>query len=122
MIEKWKNSVDKGKTFAALLTDLSKAFDCLPHDIIIAKLNAYGFSLSAARLMQSYLSNRKQRTKINTAYGSWEEILFGVPQGSILGPLTELFNIFICDLFSVMNKVNFASNANDNTPCYRKWC
>ena len=79
MIEKWKKSVDKGKTFAALPTDLSKAFDCLPHDLIIAKLNAYGFNLLAARLMQSYLSNRKQRTKINTAYISWEEILFGVP-------------------------------------------
>ena len=78
MIEKWKKSVDKGKTFAALLTDLSKAFDCLPHDLIIAKLNAYGFSLSATRPMQSYLCNRKQRTKINTAYSSWEEIFFGV--------------------------------------------
>ena len=78
MIEKWKKSVDKGKTFAALLTDLSKAFDCLPHDLIIAKLNAYGFSLSATRLMQSCLCNRKQRTKINTAYSSWEEIFFGV--------------------------------------------
>ena len=68
MIEKRKKSVDKGKSFAALLIGLSKAFDCLPHDLIIAKLNAYGFSLSAARLMQSYLSSRKQSTKINTAY------------------------------------------------------
>ena len=65
MIEKWRKSVDKGKTFASLLTDLSKAFDCFPHDLIIAKLNAYGFGLSAIRLMQSYLSNKKQRTKIN---------------------------------------------------------
>ena len=62
MIEKWKKSVDKGKTFGVLLTDLSKAFDCLSHDLIIAKLNAYGFSLSTARLMQSYLYTRTQRT------------------------------------------------------------
>ena len=70
MIEKWKESVDKGKDFAVLLTYLSKAFDCLPHDLIIAKLNAYRFSLSAVRLIQSYLSKRKQWTKINTAYSS----------------------------------------------------
>ena len=114
MIEKWKKYVDKGKNFAALLTDLSDAFDCLPHDLIIAQLNAYGFSLPAARLLQSYLCNRKQRTKINTTYSSWEEILFGVLQSSILGPL--LFNIFICDLFLILDKVNFASYADDNTP------
>ena len=63
MTEKWKKSVDSGKTFAALLTNLSKAFDYLLHNRIIAKLNAYGFSLSAARLMQSYLSNKKQKNK-----------------------------------------------------------
>ena len=60
MIEKWKNSVDKGKTFGALLTDLSKAFDCLPHTLIITKLNAYGFSLFASKLICNYLS---QKTK-----------------------------------------------------------
>ena len=112
-------SVNEGKTFAVLLTDLSKAFDCLSHDLITAKLDTYRFSLSTAMLMQSYLSSRKQRTKMNTAYSSCKEILLGVPQGSILGPL--MFNIFICDLFSIMNKVDFASYADDNTICYRKW-
>ena len=114
MIEKWKKSVDKGKAFGTLLSDLSKAFDCLPHDLIIAKLNAYGFSLSASKLIHNYLSHRKQRTKINSSQISWEEILFGVPQGSILGPF--LFNIFVCDFFLVMNHVEFASYADDNTP------
>ena len=63
MTKKWKKSVDKGKTFAALLTDLSETFDCLPRDLIIAKVDAYGYSLLAARLMQSYLCNRRTEIK-----------------------------------------------------------
>ena len=114
MLEKWKSSVDKGSSFGALLTDLSKAFHCLLHELLIAKLHAYGFSLNALRLVHSYLTNRKLRTKINTKYSSSEEILLGVPQESILGPL--LSNIFLCDLFFIMNKTEFASYADDNTP------
>ena len=64
MLEKWKSAVDNKRNFGALLTDLSKAFDSLRHDLLLAKLNAYGFSLPALRLVQSCLSNRKQRTKI----------------------------------------------------------
>ena len=77
---------DKAKVFGALLTDLSKAFDCLPHEFIIAKLNAYGFNLPALKLMDSYLSHRKQCPKVSHAHSSWEAILFGVSQGSIIGP------------------------------------
>ena len=71
MIEKRKKATDKGKTFAALLIDLSETFDCLPHDLIIAKFNAFSLSLDSSRLIHSYLSNRKQRTRINTLYNSW---------------------------------------------------
>ena len=70
------------KVFGALLTDLLKAFDCLSHDLLIANLDTYGFSMVALRIIQNYLPNRKQRTKINTEYSSWNI----VPQGSILGP------------------------------------
>ena len=84
LIENWKCSVDNGKVFGSLLTDLSKAFDCLPHDLFIAKLQAYGFDNKALRLVKDYLSNRKQRTKIGQEYSSWNEIKFGVPQAQYL--------------------------------------
>ena len=114
MLKRWKSAIDNKKMFGALLTDLSKAFDCLSHDLLIAKLNAYGFSIAALRFVQNYQSSRKQRTKINSNFSSWEEVLFGVPQESILGPL--LFDIFLCDLFFIMNETDFASYADDNTP------
>ena len=116
MLEKWKSAVDCKRNFGALLTDLSKAFNCFPHHLLLAKLNAYGFSLPALRVVQNYLSNRKQITKINSEFSPREEILFRVPQGLISGPL--LFNIFLCNLFSTMNDVELASYADDNTPFF----
>ena len=70
MIEKRKKAVDNGNVFGTLLTDLSKAFNCLPHDLIIAKSNSYGFNLTTLNLIHNYLTKRKQRTKINQSYSS----------------------------------------------------
>ena len=113
MIEKWKKIVDNGGVFGALLTDLSKAFDCIPHDLIIAKLEAFDFHIDASRLIHDYLSNRKQRVKVNDTYSSWKDTFYGVPQGSILGPL--LFNIHLCDLFQFLEDSDIASYADDTT-------
>ena len=78
LIEKWKKSVDNGGSFGALMADLSKAFNCLSHELLIAKLDAYGFDNKSLKLIYNYLSNRTQRVKINESFSSWEEILYGV--------------------------------------------
>ena len=97
MIEKWPRSLDSGGHAGAFLNDLSKAFACINHELLIAKLHAYGLDHGSLSFIHSYLSHRKQRTKVKSSYSDFAEIIFGVPQGSILGPLP--FNIYICDLF-----------------------
>ena len=115
MIEKWKQSVNNGGAFETLMTGLSKAFDCLSQKLSISKLDAFGFDKKSLKLVHNSLSNRKQRVKINDSYSSWREILYGVPQGSILGPL--LFSIFICDMVYFLNDYEIANYADDTTPC-----
>ena len=79
MLEKWRESIDKLVCFRALLTDLSKAFDCIFHDFLITIIHANGVDLKSLQFLYSYLNSRKQRIKINDNYSSFEEILFGVP-------------------------------------------
>ena len=72
------------------MTNLSKAFDCLSQELLIAKLDAYGFEIKSLKLVYSYLSDRKQRVKIKYSCNSSREVLFGVPQGSVLGPYPSI--------------------------------
>ncbi len=112
MIEKWKMQMDNKKFVGAVLMDLSKAFDCVPHDLLMAKLHAYKFDMNTLILFYSYLKNRKQSVKINNVFSSFMVLISGVPQGSILGPI--LFNIFINDLVYFI-KSELGNFADDNT-------
>ena len=89
--EKWRGNLDQGGICGALFTDLSKAFNCLVRDFLIAKLEAYSFTYESLKLIDSYLTDKKHRTKINSSYSLFFDLLIEVPKGSILGRL--LFNI-----------------------------
>lgn len=116
LLEDWRRALDSHECVAAILMDLSKAFDCLPHGLLIAKLRAYGISKEAVGLLESYLSNRSQQVRLGQCTGPWEHLYKGVPQGSILGPL--LFNVFLNDIFYFVLKCTIYNYADDNTVAY----
>ena len=92
--------------------DLSKAFDCLQHDLIIAKLHACGFDMQALKLIYSYLSNRIQSVKVKDVYSSTSTVLSGIPEGSLLGVI--LFNIQFNDIFDITDESGLYNFADDN--------
>ena len=113
LLEELRLYLDNNYFVGAVMTDLSKAFDCIPHDLLIAKLEAYGFDNYTIRYVYSYLKNRKQCVRINKTYRDLLDIISGVPQGFIVSPI--LFDIFFNDFFYVI-LIAFAHNyADDNT-------
>ena len=111
MFGKWKLSIDNKGFAGGVLMDLSKAFNTINHQLLLAKLHAYGFSKQALAIICSNLSNRKQRIKIKNFFSSWKDLILGMPLGSVLKPL--FFNIYLNDLFFFQKDggiCNFADN------------
>ena len=102
MLEKCAS--DKGENICVLFMDLSKAFDTINHDLLLAKLQAYGFSVNALHLMCSYLKNRRQPIQINNNFSSAKKVHAGVCQGSINIPLILVLGV------TIDNKLTFVSH------------
>ena len=113
MLEKWKNTLDKGGFVYAIFMDLSKALDTMDQDLLIVKLGAYGLQEDALVFMKSYFTNRQHRVRVNSNFSMWEKMISGVQKRSILRPLH--FNIFLNDLFLFVENSDLSNYADDNT-------
>ena len=111
LLEEWRENLDNNYTVGGVLMDLSKAFDCIPHDLLIAKLSAYGLNGNALKYIYTYLKNRKQCVRVNNVCSDFKDIISGIPQGSIVGPM--LFNAFLNDFFFCIRKASVHNFAGD---------
>ena len=114
-MQKWQKEFDPGRFIGAVLMDLTKTYDCLRHDLLIAKSEAYGLGNSSLNLLLGYLTFTKQGTKAAFAYSKWSKIRRGNRQESFLGII--LFNIFINDRFMIIEQSDIRNFADDNTLC-----
>ena len=112
-LEEWREKLDKNYVVEGALMDLSKAFDCVPHDLLLAKLAAYGVNEIFLCYIYSYLLNRKQCVRINNVNSKFLNVILGTPQRSIFEPI--LFNCFFNDFFYVNEIANAHNFADDNT-------
>ena len=112
LLHSWQKELDNSGFIGTILMDLSKTYDCLPHDLIIAKFEVYGLSKNSLKLLLDYLEGRKQRMKVGYSYSFWSDAKRGVPQESILGPL--FFNVLINDLFMFIKNCEICNFADDS--------
>ena len=113
ILQKYQKVFDSGRFIGTILMDLSKVYDCLRHDFLIAKLEAYGLGNSSLNFLLDYLTFKEQRTKVGSAFSKWSKIRRGIPRGSILG--LNLFNMFINDIFMIIEQSAICNFADDNT-------
>ena len=116
LTEYWRRALDDNKCIGIIAMDLSRAFDCMPHGLLVAKLHAYGVSPKACIFISDYLKDRLQRVKLMGKHSSWTTIDRGVPQGSVLGPL--LFTVFFNGLFYLPLNSSLVNYADDNHICH----
>ena len=113
LINKWHSYLDNSGVVSIILMDLSNAFDCLPHELILAKLHVYGVDIKSLKLLQDFILPIKHRVKFNSTLSSWLKIILEVPQGFIIGPL--FFNIFLNGMLWLVERTDICNFADNST-------